>query len=438
LFLLLKLSYYKFIYCLKNRKAKTLVVLFIKSILVFLVGYFAFFLKEQNINLPEILVYVWIVDLLLKYLFMKISSLDLYSLKIHLQKIKIKNFILFKSVINYNNLFLIVFSVAIGDLSFIVSSLVVALLNSLLIATFKFYSKTYLLLICVLYIIFFTVLNIQWSIVTAVMLAYIILLRFYYTISDNPTTKLQTSSKIDKIYQGLLPTKFNILTSEILLFTRNKRAVAFLVNGFLFCSVVILLLVDEGVENPFFIFNVSLFLTGSFLFSLWQLLIAWDSSYFSFIVTNCSLEEYISSKEKFMNMLIFINFSIAITFIAIFNSSIYLYIISAYLFNVGISKKVLLYFGLYNDGFIYLNENPFFNYKGINNQQFISVILAFMAANIFFITIFYFSASINATLLILSAFSIFGLFCNKLFRKYLVRKFKKRKYKLVNSFSVTF
>src|SRR5699024_6902086 len=165
-----------------------------------------FILKEQNINLPEILVYVWIVDLLLKYLFMKISSLDLYSLKIHLQKIKIKNFILFKSVINYNNLFLIVFSVAIGDVSFIVSSLVVALLNSLLIATFKFYSKTYLLLICVLYSIFFTVLNIQWSIVTAVMLAYIILLGFYYTISDNPTTKLQTSSKIDKIYQGLLPT----------------------------------------------------------------------------------------------------------------------------------------------------------------------------------------------------------------------------------------
>src|SRR5699024_6397303 len=139
-----------------------------------------------------------------------------------------------------------------------------------------------------------------------------------------------------------------------------------------------------------------------------------------------------------MNMLIFINFSIAITFIAIFNSSIYLYIISAYLFNVGISKKVLLYFGLYNDGFIYLNENPFFNYKGINNQQFISVILAFMAANIFFITIFYFSASISATLLILSALSIFALFCNKLFRKDLVRKFKKRKYKSGNSFSVTF
>src|SRR5699024_2800100 len=220
--------------------------------------------------------------------------------------------------------------------------------------------------------------------------------------------------------------------------TRNKRAVAFLVNGFLFCSVGILLLVDEGVENPFFIFNVSLFLTGSFLFSLWQLLIAWDSSYFSFIVTNCSLEEYISSKEKFMNMLIFINFSIAITLIAIFNISIYLYIISAYLFNVGISKKVLLYFGLYNDEFIYLNEHSCYNYKGINNQQFISVILAFMVDKIFFITIFYFSASINAILLILSALSIFGLFCNKLFRKYLVRKFKKRKYKLVNSFSVTF
>src|SRR5699024_10278705 len=113
---------------------------------------------------------------------MKISSLDLYSLKIHLQKIKIKNFILFKSVINYNNLFLIVFSVAIGDLSFIVSSLVVALLNSLLIATFKFYSKTYLLLICVFYSFFFTVLNIQCSVVTEVLLLYIILLIFYYFI----------------------------------------------------------------------------------------------------------------------------------------------------------------------------------------------------------------------------------------------------------------
>src|SRR5699024_12382071 len=127
------------------------------------------------------------------------------------------------------------------------------------------------------------------------MLAYIILLCFYYTISDNPTTKLQTSSKIDKIYQGLLPTKFNILTSEILLFTRNKRAVAFLVNGFLFCSVGILLLVDEGVENPFFIFNVSLFLTGSFLCSLWQLLIAWDSSYFSFIFIHLFLYDILSS-----------------------------------------------------------------------------------------------------------------------------------------------
>src|SRR5699024_4441344 len=200
---------------------------------------------------------------------------------------------------------------------------------------------------------------------------YIILLGFYYTISDNLTTKLQTSSKIDKIYQGLLPTKFNILTSEILLFTRNKRAVAFLVNGFLFCSVGILLLVDEGVENPFFIFNVSLFLTGSFLFSLWQLLIAWDSSYFSFIVTNCSLEEYISSKEKFMNMLIFINFSIAITFLAIFNSS------------------------------IYLIDTQSLNYKGISIERIISKILALMADNIFFLTKFYLSGNINANLLII-------------------------------------
>ncbi|AGA78551.1 DUF5687 family protein [Echinicola vietnamensis] len=139
------------------------------------------------------------------------------------------------------------------------------------------------------------------------------------------------------------------LKNDIKLIKRNKRSkttvlmsVMFLFYGLLFFTNSI-----EAYQGPAWRIFAALFVTGGFLFSFGQYVPSWDSSYYPLMMSqNIRYRDYLNAKWWLMVIATVVS-TILASFYAYFGWEVYLAILVAGIYNIGVNSYMVLWGGVY-------------------------------------------------------------------------------------------
>ncbi|MBQ4820121.1 DUF5687 family protein [Aquimarina sp. MMG016] len=139
------------------------------------------------------------------------------------------------------------------------------------------------------------------------------------------------------------------LKNDIKLIKRNKRArstvlvsIMFLFYGLLFFTGAI-----ETYDGPVWRIFAAIFVTGGFLLSFGQFVPSWDSSYYPLMMSqNIRYKEYLSSKWWLMVIATLISTVLASGYLY-FGWDVYLAIVVAAIYNIGVNSHIVLWAGAY-------------------------------------------------------------------------------------------
>jgi hypothetical protein len=167
-----------------------------------------------------------------------------------------------------------------------------------------------------------------------------------------------------------------LIMLEIRLIFRNARPRTLAIMSVLMILYG-LLVFQEGMEVGYgFLLIPSFMITGLFMLSHGQLVIAWDSSHFDFLlVNNVSSYDILKSKYQFFlgaNTLFFI---CSLPY-GLFGNIIFLVNTSMYLFNTGVTVYILLLLGVYNTKRVDLTKSAFMNYQGFSGMTYLAILPA--------------------------------------------------------------
>ena len=168
------------------------------------------------------------------------------------------------------------------------------------------------------------------------------------------------------------------LKNDIRLITRNKRAKSVIIMSFLFLFYGLLFITGaiEAYENPVWKIFGGIFVTGGFMFSFGQFVPSWDSSYYNLMMSqNIPYRDYLSSKWWLMVIVTLISTVLA-SFYLIFGWKVYLLVLAAAVYNIGINAHIVLLAGAFTRTPIDLmsNKNAFGDKKAFNFKTLLLII----------------------------------------------------------------
>lgn len=141
----------------------------------------------------------------------------------------------------------------------------------------------------------------------------------------------------------------SFLKNDIRMIRRNKRSkttatmsVLFLFYGLLFFNGAI-----DAYDNPAMHMFAGIFVSGGFLLSFGQFVPSWDSAYYPLMMTqNVPYRDYISSKWWLMVIGTLVA-TILGSFYLYFGLEIYLIVVAAAIYNIGVNSYLVLWGGAY-------------------------------------------------------------------------------------------
>ncbi|GGB77614.1 hypothetical protein GCM10007424_17110 [Flavobacterium suaedae] len=139
------------------------------------------------------------------------------------------------------------------------------------------------------------------------------------------------------------------LKNDIRMIKRNKRSRSSVIMSFVFVFYGLLFFTGalEMYDNTFMHMFAAIFVTGGFMFTFGQFVPSWDSAYYPLMMSqNIKYKEYISAKWWLVVIGTIIS-TILATFYLYFGADIYLMIIAAAVFNIGVNSHLVLLGGAY-------------------------------------------------------------------------------------------
>jgi hypothetical protein len=174
---------------------------------------------------------------------------------------------------------------------------------------------------------------------------------------------------------GILGTFFK---NDIKLIKRNKRARMTVIMSVLFLFYGLLFMTNsvDMYKGPIFTMLGGLFVSGGFIFSFGQFVPSWDSSYYPLMMSqNIQYKEYLNSKWWLMVVITVISTLVA-SFYLYFGWEVYLAIVGAAVYNIGVNAYIVLLAGAYTRTPIDLTstKNAFGDKKAFNVKTLLLVI----------------------------------------------------------------
>ncbi|MEZ5059756.1 MAG: DUF5687 family protein [Saprospiraceae bacterium] len=426
--------------------------------------------------LNQYLFYYFLVDLLVRVLFVATPKLDLpVFLCLPIPRRKLVKYYLFRSVFNLNNLAPVLFLVPFC-LSFLIEekgwtySLVWSFTIILLSFSFHFLAlflnkfqlkKPILGMLLIGGLGLFVWLDFSNGlffasrfgiafdkftstgiglIIGVIMLFFTIQGSFRFLIKNSYLDKGLSSEK-RKIqfpefsFLGRFGSLGQMIKLDLNLIFRNSRPRSTLIFGVLLIPFFFYNFLNQGSfwSEGFGLIFMSVFLLGVFQLNYNQYLFSWDSSYFDFILSGSfKTSDYLMSKYV---VTVFFT-SIAFLFMApfcFFYPQFLQYFIMGYLLNIGVIAYIYLFIMTYNRKRIDLAKGALFNYEG---SGYIQYLLAVPVLGLPFLIYapFYFLGKEQAGVYTLMAFGIAGLILHKPIFKILLKQFKNQKYKMAAGF----
>ncbi len=222
---------------------------------------------------------------------------------------------------------------------------------------------------------------------------------------------------------------------DLKLIMRNKRtkSTLMLLVIALFYGLLFYPSNNYGANSSMFMF-VGIFITGIFLINFGQFIPAWDSNYYSMLMSqNLKYKQYLDSKYGIMAISSAIMFTLSLPYVY-FGWNIIMFHLVAMIYNIGVNSHVLLWAGSFNRKKIDLSQRAAFNYQGTGAVQWLVSIPLLLVPLIIFATmkaIF----SFEIALLTISLLGIGGVVLHNTIMKKIIKRYKGAKYDMLKAFN---
>ncbi len=221
---------------------------------------------------------------------------------------------------------------------------------------------------------------------------------------------------------------------DLKLIWRNKRTKVqvFMSIAMIFYGLVFYTMEDFGPTSPMLVF-VGIFITGIFLMNFGQFIPAWDSAYYSMMMSqNIPLRKYLEAKAGLITASIVFMFLLSIPYVY-FGWEALAINFSTALYNLGVNIPVILFFGSLNKKRIDLTKSAFGNMQGTGAAQFLVGIPLFLAPMVVY-GLFYFFISFKTAIMALALCGIIGLVFRVVLLDKITAIYRKRKYGMIAGF----
>ncbi len=224
------------------------------------------------------------------------------------------------------------------------------------------------------------------------------------------------------------------LQLDLKMIWRNKRTKAQVFISLLMAFYGLIFYTQEVYANmvPMFAF-LGVFMTGIFVSNFGQFVPAWDSNYYSMMMSqNIPLRKYLESKASLLSASVLVMFLLTLPYTYFGWDKLAINFASA-LYNLGVNIPMILYFGSFNKKRIDLEKSPIGNMQGTSAVQFL-VILPVLGLPILIFTVLYYLVSLEAGVLALSLLGILGFALKNKLLDWVTEQYRKKKYGMIAGF----
>ncbi|TFG74076.1 MAG: hypothetical protein E4H26_08705, partial [Flavobacteriales bacterium] len=221
---------------------------------------------------------------------------------------------------------------------------------------------------------------------------------------------------------------------DLKLIWRNKRtkmqafiSLAMILYGLIFYSTG-----DYGPTSTIFVF-VGIFMTGMFLSNFGQFIPAWDSEYYSMMMSqNIPLRKYLESKVTLISLSIAVMFLLSIPYVYFGWQALAINFACA-VYNFGVNIPVILFFGSFNKKRIDLTKSALGNMQGTSATQFL-VLLPLMVVPCLIYLLLKSLVSFELAIGALCALGVVGIALRRPSMDFITGAYRKKKYAMVAGF----
>jgi len=221
---------------------------------------------------------------------------------------------------------------------------------------------------------------------------------------------------------------------DLKLIWRNKRTKmqAFMSLAMVFYGLIFYGMDTYGPTSSIYVF-VGIFMTGMFLSNFGQFIPAWDSEYYSMMMSqNIPLRKYLDSKVVLISASIIVMFLLSIPYVYFGWKALAINAACA-MYNFGVNIPVILYFGSFNKKRIDLTKSALGNTQGMSATQFL-VLLPLMVVPCIFYFVLKTFVSFEIAIGALSVFGIIGLAFRNKVMDFVTEAYRKKKYGMIAGF----
>ncbi len=458
-------------------KVILLLVAFLYSILFLMAGIVAFYgLKELHLDpltqVNKYLIYYFLLDLVIRLLMQKIPVMNIRPLlAMNIQKPTIVNFALGKTMLSFFNLlhsfFFVPFSLVLlyegyevvnvilwhlAMLSIVfTNNLLNILLNNkdnlfaifigivLVLAGFQYYGYFDITLYTTPF--FEGLFHTKWVFlfpITTIIGLY--LYTFHYFKNDlyldaGLATKHEIAKTENLTWLNQFGTLGTFLKNDIKLIKRNKRSRTTVVMSVLFLFYGLIFFNPNSHQPEIMRIFAGIFVSGGFLFTFGQFVPSWDSAYYPLMMTqNIPYKNYLSSKWWLIVIGTLISTVLA-SFYLYFGVQIYLTIVVAAIYNIGVNSHLVLLGGAFTKTPIDLStsKGAFGDKKAFNVQtMLIALPKLLLPLGLYGLGKYLVNANLGLALVALAGILGFA-FKDKVF-SLIERIYKTEKYKTINAY----
>ncbi|MDO4229119.1 MAG: DUF5687 family protein [Capnocytophaga sp.] len=255
-----------------------------------------------------------------------------------------------------------------------------------------------------------------------------------FYLDDALKSKTQKASVTDfgwvKLFGKIAP----FLQLDLKLIWRNKRTKSVIWTVLLLAFYGLLFYPNPVTRESFVtLIFVGVLTSGSFLINFGQFIPAWDSSYYSMLMSqNIPMKEYIKSKAYLLYGSILILTLLTTPYIY-FGKHIFFLNLATALYNLGVNVPIILYMDAFNKKRIDLDKSTMMNYQGTGIIQWLLAI-PFLVTPILIGSLFKFLFDETWATIFFGGLGIVGFLCKEFFFNIIANKYKSRKHITINGF----
>lgn len=226
----------------------------------------------------------------------------------------------------------------------------------------------------------------------------------------------------------------SFLQLDLKMIWRNKRTKSQVYISLLFVFYGLFFYTQDMYSSmmPMKVF-LGIFMTGIFLSNFGQFIPAWDSSYYSMMMSqNIPMRKYLESKATLITVSVVAMFLLTIPYVY-FGWDVLAINLACALYNLGVNIPVILFFGSFNKKRIELDQSPFGNMQGTSATQFL-IMLPVLAVPILLFSVFYYLFSVEVAVGVLSILGIVGFTMKNYLLNLITEQYKRKKYGMVAGF----